>query len=471
MAPDNPPQETPRPDAAPAVPHIAMPWRLALLAGFGALILLRLPQAVLHGRFMTEEGTIFFAYAWHHATWDALWRPFGGYLNLAANAVTLLAARLVQGGWLPLEQAPRVTMVVALAFQLLPAALLLFWRPRWITAPLVLIVSLLAMALPTAVEEVWLNVLHIQFHLTLAAALLLALDPPTGAARWTVSAFVLILAPLCGPGAMVLGPLFLARTVLDRSLPRLLQTAMLGGAGLLQLLVFYQGSPMRSQIKLPDEIAAIMFVRLGVNPFVGPNLSDLLARSVAVAHEGRTLTWWLFVAASLLFCGWLALAAWRLRFEARGWLLASGLVLAIATFGFGMLEMPAPAWFVPLYAERYQFVPVALFGLALSPFIGLGAARGNRLAVATGVLPLLLGLVYLNMTLLMFRDGPDWHREVALWRQDHAYQLRSWPSDWTIDLSDVSRTCPRATLASASSRDPSYCETHWLAKLLQDARG
>ena len=50
--------------------------RLVLLASCALLIALRLPKAWIHGRFLGEEGTIFLAYAWHHAAGDALWRSF-----------------------------------------------------------------------------------------------------------------------------------------------------------------------------------------------------------------------------------------------------------------------------------------------------------------------------------------------------------------------------------------------------------
>lgn len=452
-------------------PVFSLPMRFALLLGFAVLLLLKLPNAVLHGRFMGEEGPIFFAYAWHHGSWDALWRVFGGYLNLAANAFTLLSARLVQSGWLTLEQAPRVTMAAAFVFQLLPAALLLFWRPHWIRTPLALVASLLVLALPPAVEEVWLNVLHVQFYLTLCAALLLTLDPPRGFWRWAVSALVLVLGPLCGPGAMVLGPLFLARAVMERSPARMVQTALLGFSGLLQLLVFFQPSPMRGQMKSVDEIASMVFVRLGIHPFAGSNLSNEVGRDLALVYAEHGAQWWLFVAASLAFCLWLGWVAWRARHSARGWLLAGGLALAVISFGGGMLDVPPPVWFVPFCSQRYDYVPLVLLGLALVDYVAGHVAAGRRWHFAYGAIPFLVGALYFNMTLIMFREGPVWQDEVAQWRRDHNYALHTWPSQWTMDLSDTTRPCPPVTLENATERDPSYCETNWLGRLLREAKG
>ena len=67
-----------------------------LLALFVLIVIMRLPLVWANGRFLGEEGAVFFAFAWHHGTIEALFRSFGGYLNLAANGATLGAARLVR---------------------------------------------------------------------------------------------------------------------------------------------------------------------------------------------------------------------------------------------------------------------------------------------------------------------------------------------------------------------------------------
>src|SRR6478672_13691337 len=79
------------------------PERWLLLEVFALLLVLRLPLAWVYGRFQDEEATVFLAYAWHFPWADALFRPFGGYLNIAANATTLLVVELVRGGAVPLE--------------------------------------------------------------------------------------------------------------------------------------------------------------------------------------------------------------------------------------------------------------------------------------------------------------------------------------------------------------------------------
>jgi hypothetical protein len=171
--------------------------RWALLAVFALIVAFRLPHAWAHGRFQDEEATVFLAYAWHHPWLDALFRPFAGYWNAAANTTTLLVAQLVRGGVLSLERAPYLTMGMALSSQLLPAILILTGRAQWLESRLAVITALLMIAITPATEEVFFNVMHIQFHLALCVALILALDLPRRRLVRIGYGMLLFLAPLC----------------------------------------------------------------------------------------------------------------------------------------------------------------------------------------------------------------------------------------------------------------------------------
>jgi hypothetical protein len=443
--------------------------KFALLAGFAALILLRLPEATRFGRFQDEEGPIFFAYAWHRGAGDALWRSFAGYLNLAANATTLLAARLVRGGYLPLEHAPRLTMAVALAVQMLPAVLLLSGRARWLTQRWAVIASLLLIALPPFTEEVWLNVLHVQYHLILCCGIILALDPPRTAGGWLGTAALLLLAPLCGPGALVLGPLFLARSWFERSLARLAQTALLGAAGLVQLLVFYTRSPVRGTWPSPDALASILFVRLGALPFTGMRTSNRLGAWAVQAYARHDAAWWLFAGVALAYCAVLAVLVWRRRSQAAGWLIAAGLALAVVSFGGGMIATNPREWFSVGSGERYNFLPLALLGLGLVAIAQEDLAKGRLAGVCLCALAVVIGARSFSHPIPELSTGPRWRSEAALWRADHGYQPRAWPGSWRVDLTDRDQPCPPATLETASYAAPVYCESNWLARVLHGA--
>lgn len=440
--------------------------RWCLYGLFVLLVLLRLPEAVWYGRFLCEEGVIFFAYAWHHGGWDALWRSFGGYLNLGANGSGLLAAWLVRGGYISLESAPRLTMAIALAFQTLPAVLLLNGRAPWLTRRWVVVASLLAVLIPPMTEEVWLNVLHIQYHLVLCCALVLAFETPRSVMGWAVDAFVLVLAPLCGPGAMVLGPLFLARSLWERSLARLVQTGLLGMAGLVQLLVFFVPSPVRGQFHSPAELASIMMVRLGFLPFGGERIGNGVGDLAVMAYERHGIAWIVFSALALIYCAFLALLAWRRRNEGSGWLIAAGLMLAAVSFGGGMISTNTHEWFSMGSGERYNYLPLALLGLGLVAIARDQLAQGSKLALRLCGLVLFVGLCNYFSPIRELSRGPHWSGEVAQWRNDHNYPLRTWPERWVADLSDRDLPCPKPTLQNASYDAPTYCEANWLAMVV-----
>lgn len=161
--------------------------RFGLLLAFAVLVLARLPNVILEGRFFGEEGSNFFAYAWHMPWQDALLHPLGGYLNIVASASTLLAKVLVTSGWLSLEKAPYVTILLALFFQCCPAWLILSANDSWLKPWWAKPVALLMLATPPMVEEVWLQSLHSQFHLAVCVAIIIACRMPHFARRHLVN--------------------------------------------------------------------------------------------------------------------------------------------------------------------------------------------------------------------------------------------------------------------------------------------
>src|SRR5205085_770117 len=84
----------------------------------------------------------------------------------------------------------------------------------------------------------------VQFHLGLAAAVVLATDADLRPAMRVFRLALLALAPLSGPPAIILLPLFAARALVDRSAARGLEFAVLAlGAGL-QIALFAGGTEL-----------------------------------------------------------------------------------------------------------------------------------------------------------------------------------------------------------------------------------
>jgi hypothetical protein len=394
---------------------------LALLA---AMICLRMPNIIAVGRFWCEEGNVFFHNAWVLPPGKALFNPFGGYLNLAANAATLASRWL-----LPVQLAPYLTIAVALAVQLCPLLLLLTARDAWLRPPLVRVAAVLLVLFVPAVEEVWLNTLHCQFQLALCCGIILALQPEprlTGAAWFRYA--LLFVAPLCGPGAIALLPLYFARAALDRDSRRLRQALALTTGSALQLVLFFHNEASRGYSLDPVVLLDIFTVRHLYLPFLGVARTEALAPLI----EARRLAGHVPVTATalpvLVFGPFLVVTLWRRRTLPAFWLLAAGGLFACASY-FGAIG-GAEGLIHARAGGRYIFVPQALFSLAVLALAATGPRWTARGAAAVVLWLLVLGGAEFAHPWPFIGHGPSWRDEVAAWQADPAHELHVWPASW-----------------------------------------
>ena len=426
-----------------------------MLALFTLAVLARMPALAWPGRFYGEEGAFFLAYAWHMPWRDALLHPLGGYLNIVPSATTLLAKDLVQAGWVGLGDAPYLTEGVALAFQLCPAILLLAGRPKWLAPPWALICALTMLAAAPRTEEVWLHTLHSQFHLALCAGIILASETAGGRLLKAFRLALLLLGPLCGPGAIVFAPFFAVRVALERNGARALQLAALLLGAAIQLGLFYAASKSRSLHIEPSVLASVIFLRQIVMPLVGPGVAGSLGADWhAVFVAGATP--WAAVLASVATLGALSLAAlarWR---ETPAWLLLPGLSLAAVSY-VGALRS-GPLLLDVDFATRYSFVPQALIGLALLALATSGRGRLSTAAGALAVWVAMVGAVWFLRPIESLATGADWRAEAAAWRLDPNHRLATWPKRWLVDLSPTDAKCSPDPDAP---NPPDFCDQYW----------
>ncbi|MFM6933449.1 MAG: hypothetical protein ACKOUT_14545 [Novosphingobium sp.] len=423
-----------------------------LLALFAVLVALRLP-GVWQGRFFGEEGTNFFAYAWHEGAWRGLWNPLGGYLNIIASGAASLSAALVQSGILPLEHAPFVTTGIAFLIQLLPAVVLVTARDGWLAAKWVRPVALLVIAVSPFTEEVWLNSIHGQFHMALACALLLALSAPAQGWARTWRCAVLFIAPLAGPGAIVLAPFYALRAAIERDRARAVQALALLAGATIQLGLFFTRSGVRGQGPGIDELAAVLVVRNLLQPFASPGAAQMAAGWLRGLLEQPGLSLAVIAMAALAFAP-LAVAVLRRWRTPLAWLVVPGLALATVSYwggistGFELLK--------PNSAMRYVFVPQVLLCLGMVWLASAGQGMASRVARVLVGLNLLIGVLFFTVDAAGLGSGPSWSAEAAQWRRDPHHALAIWPEGWRMDLSPEKRSC-------GSAPEPSWCNGAWEA--------
>lgn len=395
--------------------------RVIWLIVFLLLVLARLPNVALHGRVWAEEA-IFLGNALLLPWWQALFHSYGGYLNIVANMAGLLAAHAV-----PLEEVRWVGVVTGLAFQGLTGALLLSSSVDWLRRRWQIAAALSLLATAHLMQEVWLNSLHPQFHLTLCAALILAM-PARG--RW-MGAFhlaILALGALSGPTTWFLTPLFAARALLDRSPARALQTAVLAVAVLIQVVWFLQPAPKVDTTFDAAILSYIFFKNHLLLPWLGIRDEVRVAAILVNAIQAGNVLYWV-VASAIAYVVAMAVLVKAWRPGTLTWMFAAALVVGILSYanarGGSVMAIAA--------SNRYSYVPHILFALV---FLGLaGQKRGvprwvGRIAV---IWMLAIGFVEFEAGAAGFDRGPAWTGEVAQWRQDPGYVLRAWPDGWVFD--------------------------------------
>jgi hypothetical protein len=361
-------------------------------------------------------------------------------------------------------------MTIATLFQLIPAILILTARGRWLTDRGAVFGCLLILAMALLTEEVFANVLHIQFHLALASALILALDIPGSRFSRVAYCVPLLVAPLCGPGAIVILPLFALRTAIEWDRARLVQTVALAFGSALQLLLFFTPNPLRGHLLDPATLSNVLFLRLVILPYAtliaASSMGELVYNFYLVGGPG----WWLTTGLSLSSFGLLIYAVSRGGLDTAFWLVMSGLLLAVVSFGAGMLPIHPSAWFAPAAAERYNFLPLVLIGMGL---IALSMRKDGRYRIVylcLVVLTLMSGGLTFFHPIDIIGKGLNWQSEVAVWQTDHDHMITAWPSEWLIDLSDRDRPCSPPSLDNISASEPTYCEGSWLTFIVRNSK-
>jgi hypothetical protein len=409
--------------------------KTAYVVSFAFLVAIRIP-GIFRGRFWAEEGNIFFANAWHLPWYQALIVSYGGYLNITANFAGVLARYLA-----PLDRACFVTTFFALVIQTFPAILLCQSKMTWLQSRKILIAALLIVATLPLSQEIWLSTIGSQCHLTLCVGLILCLEARSKLAG-AFQKFILIIAPLSGPGSTFFLPLFLARAWIDRSTDgskeRLKQALILGFAILIQFCFFFRPQERAAITPVsgtdPQLLLNIFCVRHILGPFLGmQQTSDITATWREAYLQQHISCNWASIATVLFFLICTTML-WLSKQTTPKWLFASGLMLALLSH-FGALGDHS-GLLLPAASERYFFAPQILFELSI-----LCLACSDKRWIKCFSKSIIAWLLVIAAheyfwTPGYYKDGPRWSSEVKRWRRDPNYALKIWPMGlWEMHLS------------------------------------
>lgn len=391
---------------------------------------------LLRPRFWAEEGFQHFASAYcfaHTASWYRSLTPaFQGYFTLWPNLAATVAAHVV-----PLERAPLVTTLFALAVQLAPVAIIL-WSSSAFGSPARKALGIACVLFAPLSGESWLNTVNSQFHLSLVTFLLILEGTEGGPTRRWVRRILLAVSGLTGPVSCFLTPLLLVRAGSERTRERLVQASILSICSLAQLVVVMQspGTPLLERLRGfgVTDLAAIVWLQslaLVLSGLGGARASARLLDAARAAGTDDAVAWGLLVAEVALV--W-ALA--RALSKADRVVFLGGYASLIVLSALGAIHRGGSA-IAPGFGQRYFFVPNTILLLLLAANLEVRAPRWRiRRGVCAALLVVSLGFAMHSWrrTLLATEAWPDWKREVRTWRDDPGYELRVWPPNtpWVI---------------------------------------
>ncbi|MGB4890063.1 MAG: hypothetical protein WBP09_00170, partial [Propionicimonas sp.] len=356
-------------------------------------------------QFWAEEGTVYFLTALTQPWHAALFAPHLGYYSLIANAATLLATLV------PLENAPVVTLVISFLAQLLPAMIVMASRSSVFSTPWIRLATCVALIfVPSAVGEIWLNVINTQAFFAVSGFLLL-IEPDAPPRRTTALAMLLLFLGLSAPAVVFLLPLFVIRWLVTRHRSSWILCGTLIFTFLVQVVAHLAVASERTQASWHDW-------------FTGW-LTTNVAGAVLYRYPGPSA---LVAAGILLTLGLLVLGTHRSP------------MLLVSLSAFIWLSMLS-SWFSlrGTSGPRYAYAPTIALVVALLAVV----SRAIEPRAARLVAGLMVGAILAGGILTYFRPDPSispafpvWAEEVSRFRAGETDELLLWPQweerSWSV---------------------------------------
>lgn len=405
------------------------------------VILSREPLFFLEPRFWAEEGTRYYAYAYHYSQGPLWYKGIlnvqRGYFSLWPNMASTVAANLV-----PVERAPLVTTLMAFLIQLIPLGLIAWSASEFWASPGQKAAGMLICLLTPLSGEIWLNTINSQFYLALVTILVLIEPAENGWRRKWAYRVLLALAGSTGLVCVILMPVYAFLAWLAKERERVIQAVILGVCAALQvgLLAGSSVSDSSVRMRLTDGRLYLLPFSLwtqSIGLVLGGRgwMAKLASRIVSVYEEGSialVAMWIALTIVAVLLFRWLSL---RLPLHERVILLGSyGLVLGLSHIG--SLAENKIALLIPGTGARYYWVPNVVFGFLLIANVSRGTDGKFRswLCAMMLAIMLVLGGIGYRATLMANRGWPQWRSEIELWRADPAHAIEVWPPGWKVIL-------------------------------------
>lgn len=409
-----------------------------LLLTFIIAIYVREPLYLLNPRFWAEEGQIYFSYAYNNPWYISLFTPHLGYFSLLNNLAVTLSAHVF-----PLWSSSIVTTFIALFIQITPSMIVIYGQSfLWDTHTKKILILLILLFAPIT-EELWLNTISSQFHLSLIALLLLLEqnDKLTIYKIWLYR-FLILLAGLTGVLSCILTPIFIWKSLIYRSKENMIQASLLGVCTVIQIAILgysmYHSDLENSRIGRIDvrTILATIESKTFLLPLLGENYTDQVATFLKSSwSEGNSFIVSYIVIVLLMIL--IFYIFFGIEKNIRCIFLASYLFLTVIPI-FISLGTDKTALIGAFFSYRYFYTPTILLQFSLVYNIFYQRNIYVLRSIICGVLFIAMlasSVINYPKSNLIGKEWPTWEIEILKWQADSSYNLLISPATWDMKLS------------------------------------
>lgn len=385
-------------------------FQVSILILCASFILLKNPYLATHPRIWAEEGVIYLSYAFNHSFWDALWAPHLGYFSLTPNLATAIAAHCFD-----IYNAPWVTCSIALLVMLIPISLIVFGNFSFWNSPLKKVICCLLLIGLTE-SEVWLNTITSQFHLGIAAFIILLESPAEGNSKRILYMIILMIAGLTGPLACFILPVYLYKLYKVKNKYFLILMLTLFFGTCFQLYSIVQSSAQ-------EAIHHSRFSGFNLERFARSYLSEFFGILRAMPPNGNARKY----TAALIFCYvvYILIDSRKRNKDEVKYFYLSFIFSSVLTLLCAVNSLGAP---------RYGFMPVFILTMLI---VGDITTNAEIIPKFRYYISLLIIVVVSVSSVFYYQDdrnkdyvGAAWATQINTWKKNHSYLIRVYPQKW-----------------------------------------
>ena len=398
-------------------------FKLVLFLSILLIFFYKSPYILLNGRFVAEEGDFFFRNAYLFGPIKGLTQVFWGssYFNLWPNISAVLSTLV------PLEYSPLVSVYCAAILQIYLFIFIIFSKSSFIISNFdKTIISLVVLASPPMVAEVWLNNLGAQVYFTILTVLIFFQKDISKNIFNKLSPIILFLSGMTSLLPCILSPFFLFKYLKKKSKYNLINFIVISSVTVFQSVIFIYSRVQHLHLMGENTRFMISFDKLinyiynvPVKSFLGRDLTQFIYNYFLSSTNIFLLACLIILISMIIFIYSL------LKFKNDKifpYLLIFFLLLSMVAFFGSKVEQ---------VQGRFALVPGILLIFITYRIFQISSHKIRIFSLILVVISLTAGFYeYKSRNIypqfLTCIDCPNWKNEVKKWKNDNSYRLKIW---------------------------------------------